>query len=264
MFDTGEIPKEDLDKNMYLIYGVFNLDDRGWHQVNNGTASSFFLNNCEDKSDVREVTTYQYGNTSYSFWGYKEVEKNLYIEADGTYERFQEPSVVMHHKFCERIPASNFVFVYHSEHYNIDCFSIPLHIPLKTDLIDKKNNIYNGYLPINEKINIYGRYFDEFPVNKRNFYTYEYMLVGGQWKEMKNQPIINSEENETSVISISATDLFGSEQEAKNHIGKKVQIRVVSKYQGQYLSWSEPTQPLTIAPSAPTLSYSLSALACSY
>lgn len=151
---------------------------------------------------------------------------------------------------------------------------IPIHTPLTTNI--NKNNIKNSYLPINEKIDIYGRLFSITARNtdlEKKIYNYQYRFVkqktnagetDSDWKDFK-QGGAKAHNEFLSVIQLSASDIFGSEEEAKKHIGKKIQIRVASfKYQGEYLSWSEPTIPLTITPSAPKLTHAAPKLRCSY
>ena len=223
-----------------------------------------FGGSCDRSIDERPV---KYVNSSPSTMiGITDVrnEENFYLDINielSDYSFYRGP-----YSDCFRIPYIGInSFKDNVTNVETNIFSLPLHRPLRTE---EKNGLFNTYLPFQEKIKIYGRWFPH------DTYNFQYCLDGCQnsenWVDVNKEKITNFYLSSKRIgneveFNLSASDIFGSEEEAKKHIRKKVQIRVASlKYQGQYLSWSEPTPPLTITPSAPTLTQVTPTLDCSY
>ncbi|MDO5106414.1 hypothetical protein, partial [Capnocytophaga sp.] len=238
-----------LQKYQYLMYGTqryspFNSTTIG---LNNPSLSF-----AEDRySEAHRLIVYL-RNTHFSFLSYRDYYKDKIL-------RMRSGVAAVSDIFVNNQINQTSSFWFSDEEYNVKLVSVPLHTPLKT-------KEFNNYLPINSKVIIKGRYFGNYPINDADFYTYLYRIDEGEWKKInyKDDDFIASYVEGETYLTLSAINLFNSEEEAKKHIGKKVQIRVCSvPYKGDYLSCSD-ILLLTVAPSAPTLSYSLSALACSY
>ncbi|MDO4228211.1 MAG: hypothetical protein Q4C98_00185, partial [Capnocytophaga sp.] len=105
----------------------------------------------------------------------------------------------------------------YNREFRIKYINIPIHIPLKPE----ENNTY---LPIEEKIKIYGRVFLASPIEiKDDIYNYQYRFSGEPetaWKDFKRGGVqggTNSLGESRATIEISASDVFGSIEEATKH-----------------------------------------------
>ncbi len=266
----SKIPMENVEKYDKFVYGhiFFDYD----HSLRDVTSfyNGFKIN---DQNGFNRYPT-RYYKTTYSpeggaFFDYaksEQVSVSITLRATITYNSPWGPqnrdygtqSFSFYMEDFDMIRTN----IEHDSYLDVFLITIPIHRPLETEL---KRGVNNNYLPINQKIKIYGRYITPNSIN------YQYRFAGESdeaWKDFSKKTYSSDRTIDgklRSVLEVSASDIFGSEEEAKKHIGKKVQIRSASfKYKDKYISWSEPTPPLTITPSAPTLTQVTPALNCSY